>query len=54
MKKYNKVMVCMSFLLAGALAGCPQKELGDTSAVTSVMAFNESSQSDQSAEQNKF
>ncbi len=54
MNRFNKKMICMSFLLAGALAGCPQKELGDTSAVTSVMAFNESSQSDQSAEQNKF
>ena len=50
MKRYNKVMVCISFLLAGALVGCPQKDIGNTSTVASAIISNGTSQTNQSTE----
>lgn len=50
MKRFHKEMVCMSFLLASALVGCSQKEIEDTSAITSAVLSNEPSQASQSTE----
>ena len=47
MKRYNKVMVCMSFLLVSALVGCSQKDIENTSNVTSAIISNGTHQSNQ-------
>ena len=50
MKRYNKVMLGMSFLIFSALAGCSQKYIGNTSAVTSDIISNGTLQANQSTE----
>ena len=50
MKRYNKVMVCMSFLLVSALVGCSQKDIENPSDVTSAINSNDTLQLNQLTE----
>lgn len=50
MKRYSKVMICMSFLLASALVGCSQKDIGNTSTEISAIISNGTLQANLSTE----